>query len=188
MGLPITNLTQRLVSITGIGLTVFFLASCASTATPASLSALNIEALIMPGDLPAEFNVGPISHTLPEVIESAPPATQIFQQTVTEGRLTSEGVAVLVYERESKAEDAYQVITGLLEQEAPLQALPNVGEKARYYQKFTNGYLSSYTTKIVYHRCQAVILVSLFSPKAKAEVVTAYAQKLDDRLTPLLCP
>lgn len=169
-------------------LVALLLASCASTATPASRSALNIEALILPGDLPAEFKVGPIGHTPPEIIQNAPPATQIFHQAVTEGRLTSEGVAVLIYEEQSEADAAYQQIAGVLEPEEPLQDFPELGEKARYYEKFTNGYLSSYTTKIVYQRCRAVIFVSLFSPKAKAETVTAYAQKLNDRLTPLLCP
>lgn len=164
------------------------LVSCAPTVTPASLSPLDIEELIQPGDLPAEFEVGQMSHTPPDILESGPPAIQIFHQPVTEGRLTSEGVAVLIYENRSQADEAYQQITGVLEQEEPLQDFPDLGEKALYYEKFTNGYLSSYTTKIVYQRCQAVIFVSLFSPKAKAEVVTAYAQKVDDRLRQLVCP
>ena len=95
---------------------------------------------------------------------------------------------MLIYENESEAGDAYQVISGLLEQEEPLHGLSDVGEKAVYFEKFTNGYLSSYTTKIVYQRCHAVVFVSLFSPKARADVVTAYAQSLDDRLTPQVCP
>jgi hypothetical protein len=164
------------------------LASCAPTATPAPLLTLSSGTLIQPGDLPAEFEVGQISDTPPDILESAPPATRIFHQPVTEGRLTSEGVAVLIYESQLQADEAYQQITGVLEQEEPLQDLADLGDKALYYEKFTNGYLSSYTTKIVYQRCQAVIFVSLFSPKAKAEVVAVYAQKLDDRLTPLVCP
>jgi hypothetical protein len=171
-----------------ITVALLILVSCAPTATPAPLLPLTIGTLIQPGDLPAEFEVGQISHTPPDILESVPPATQIFHQPVTDGRLTSEGVTVLIYEHKTEANDAYQVITGVLEQEEPLQDLPDVGDKARYYQKFTNGYLSSYTTKIVYQRCQAVIFVSLFSPKAKAEVVTAYTERMDDRLTPLICP
>ena len=186
--MPETKLKRGVTLTKMIPVALLFLVSCASTATPVSLSTLNIEALILPGDLPVEFEVGQVSHTLPEIIESAPPPTQIFHQAVTDGRLTSEGVAVLIYKNMSAADDAYQLISGVLEQEEPLQALPDVGEKARYYQKFTNGYLSSYTTKIVYQRCHTVIFISLFSPKAKTEVVTAYAQKLDDRLTPLVCP
>jgi hypothetical protein len=94
----------------------------------------------------------------------------------------------LVYGQTSETEAAYTAITGLLEREKALQELTDIGEKGQYYQEFTNGYLSSYTTKLVYIRCRAVVFISLFSPKAKAEIVTAYAKQLDQRLKPVVCP
>ena len=81
------------------------------------------------------------------------PATEAFFSALREQ--TEKHGALLIYEHKTEANDAYQVITGVLEQEEPLQDLPDVGDKARYYQKFTNGYLSSYTTKIVYQRCKS---------------------------------
>lgn len=162
------------------------LASCAAT-TPFSPANLDLDSLILqPQDLPAGFTAGPIQREVPEMLSVAPPALALYQP-VSERELKSEGITVLVYEEMSQVEAAYQAISQHLDAEKSLQPLAGVGEKAMYYEDFTNGYLSSYTTKVVFQRCRAVIFISLFSPEAKAGVVTNYAQELDRRLQPQVC-
>jgi hypothetical protein len=150
--------------------------------TSVPLSEVDLEAiLILPGDLPTDFVGGQIKSKVTNEFKDVPDAAQVVQQGFRAGDYSADGITILLYESPSDIDAAYKVF---LREERRLGPLSDVGEKAKI---FSSG-LDVKSVQILFVRCHAIVFIDLFATSASADVATTYAQRLDKRLTPLVCP
>ena len=158
------------------------------TPTLIPLSKISLEAIILqPGDLPTEFVGGQVKSKPLVRFEEVPVAEQAIQQSFRAGAYASDGVMILLYKSSQDIETGYNTLTSILgkDKDKTSKPLSVVGEKATIAQSSVAGVKS---VQVVFVRCHALTYVDLFSTSANADVATTYAQRLDKRLSSLVCP
>jgi len=157
------------------------------TPTSIPLSEMNLEPiLLVSGDLPPEFYGVQVKSVPPRGFEGIPPADQVIQQGFRAGAYAADGITIALYKSPSDVDTAYSTVNNVLEKkDKALQPLSDVGEKATIADADVWGIDS---TQIVFTRCHALVYIDLFATTAGPEVATTYAQRLDKRLKPSVCP
>lgn len=166
------------------------------TPTLIQISELNLESfLILPGDLPAGYEGGQIHNITNEQYNwvSNHGDYNIYQQ-IAKYNLQSGGVSVLVYESLEQVEIAYEeLINGLGTNgineygDTRIGEYQGLGEKATFStnELVFNG-VPINNVNLVFVRCHAVIEVG-FLDTLDISSLSGYAQRLDQRLVPLVC-
>lgn len=177
--------------------------------TPIPLSDIDLEAsLILPGDLPPGYSSSQILDT-PNLLQgeeiSLEYENSIHQLFEKKGEETGH-VTVLLYKSFEKRDATYNLaVDGFGESEIIIEddyeithtvdVLPDIGEKSIFSEidfpvetEFEN--LSVYTVSIAFVRCHAFVYINmteLFEIDLEFANVSAYAKRLDSRLSDLVC-
>jgi hypothetical protein len=162
-----------------------------ATATPAPtkipLDKINLEELlIVPGDLPADFQGQQIKHELPKGLQGLGIAKGIntASQSFRNSEWASDGVTITVYNSSAEAKTNFD---DNLNNDLP--KVDGLGDTSIIYESGTLCDRCSF--KIVFIRCNALVYVDIFDQLATHddvyETITTYAKRLDKRLAPLIC-
>lgn len=136
--------------------------------------------LIQPGDLPAGYSGAQIRDSLPGMLDVSAeplpqPINQVYQEFERNGS-ASGGVAVMIYDTLAKALVSYDLIVKWpMGGRGQTSEMDNLGEQAR-----------SSGTDWLLQRCSTLVYIRM-TGTAGYEGRLAYAQKLDERLTELVC-
>jgi hypothetical protein len=159
-----------------------------SATSPRSLAQIDLETLVIqPGDLPpmdATPQKIPLSPFSPGL---RPGVAASFARLLQKGASVRGHVYVDVYTDTVDAERAYEEVIALLyqgdEKFGYRRTAPAIGDQATLeYRDHAD---------VVFRRCHATILISFPPSKDTAlvqDTILAYAQRLDARLKPLVCP
>lgn len=157
-----------------------------SAATSVPLSEVNLDnLLLLPGDLPSEYTGQQISHTPPGIFESIQGAVQVVQEPFKAGNYTSDGIAIFLFSSSSDLDTAYKKVNEIISS-GYLDPLPNVGEKAMI-QELGQDTFDVTSVQVVFTRCHALVYFQLFASDATTDIAISYAQKVDARLSRLVC-
>jgi hypothetical protein len=160
----------------------YLLVSCKSTSsaitpTQLPLSDLDLEEiLIKRGDLPMGYVGGQVQDSLPGMFDDIPqPVNQIFQQIDLTNNSGSGGeVAVFVYNSSPDSIKAYDTILSEMGGAAQERDIEKLGEKA---------HMSGWN--LLFLRCNAIVHFRIVG--INYDQYISYAQRLDERLMPLVC-
>lgn len=151
--------------------------------TPIPFADLDLEAiLIQPGDLLLGIIGGQIQNGLPVMFDDIPqPVNQIYQQFSNINKENG-AVAVLVYDTSTVANDVYNTIEENWGDQSSV--VPVIGDKSNI-----NFYIEEGLTclDLLFMRCNTVGFIRLRN-LSDSDYIISYAQSLDERLTPLVCP
>jgi len=161
---------------------VFLLVSCKSTPsinTPTQLPLAELDLktiLIQPGDLPMGYAGGQVQDFLPGMFEDIPqPVNQIYQQfDLTYGSGSGGGVAVMVYDSVAASKEAYDTILSEMGGTAQEKEIENLGERA---------HIAGWN--LLFLRCNTVVHFRMVG--SNYDEYISYAQRMDERLIPLVC-
>jgi hypothetical protein len=165
------------------------------TPTPIPLSDIDLESiLLLSGDLPTDIIGGQVRSNPPKGLGSLPEADQVIQQGFRADELASDGVTIFLYDSISDLDKAYEMVAQI-EGLNSKRTLYGVGEKGAFSVEELGGLPligggsipGGTSVKLVFSRCHALVYIDLFSPNASEDVATTYAQRLDERITPLVC-
>jgi hypothetical protein len=165
------------------------------TSTTIPLSSIDLESiLLLPGDLPTDIIGGQIRSKPPTGLTSLPKADQVIQQGFRAGELASDGVTIFLYNSVSDLDAAYTQVAKI-EEIGTAQAHYDIGERISIALKVFNplpliggdGLPGGTSVKLVFSHCHALVYIDLFSESASEDVATTYAQRLDERLSELVC-
>ncbi len=196
------HMRQRIRPVFYLVLLTFLLSSCSANrsatpipssgvqgqyaATSVPLSEVNLDnLLLLPGDLPSEYIGQQISHTPPGIFESIQGAAQVAQEPFKAGSYTSDGIAIFLFSSPSDLDTAYKKVNEIISS-GYLDPLPNIGEKAMI-QELGQDTFDVTSVQVVFTRCHALVYFQLFASDATKDVATGYAQKLDARLSSVVC-
>jgi hypothetical protein len=179
---------------------LLFLAGCAQATAPVttpspissvdSLAQIDLEALVLqPGDLPPMDAIPEKIAPLPFVTGSRPGVATSFARLLTHDDYVYGDIYVTVYTDTIDTTKAYEDNVALLkysEQAGYTLIQPGVGERAvLQYRADDEGAL------IMFQRCHASVSMSfpaLTDATHAKDALLAYAQRLDARLKPFVCP
>ena len=153
--------------------------------TPVAINDLDLQALaILDGDLPPGYQSGQILDGLPKIFEGIPPVELAFYQLIEREGSGAGGVAILLFPDASQVSQAYeQLLQGMVIEET--ESISGLGERAHVYIFYQAG-VSFRFVDALFERCGAVVHIRLGDTFNKQEAVS-YAQKLDQRLTEVIC-
>lgn len=156
------------------------------TPTPISLTDIDLEPLlIQDGDLPAGLSGAQVRSTPPNMFRDITgAANQIHQQFARDGN-SAGGVAVFLFEETADRDQAYAVI---LDGFGDTIEAVDVGEQGSATPPTTsmiNQGLNSYD--LLFSRCAAVAHIRMSGEFMDINMITAYAERLDQRLTEAVC-
>ena len=153
--------------------------------TPVAIEDLDLQALaILDGDLPPGYNGGQVYDGLPKIFEGIPPAELAFYQLIEREGSGAGGVAILFFSNEDQVSQAYEhLLEGMVIEET--ERISELGERAHIYIFYQAG-VSFRFVDALFERCGAVVHIRLGDTFNKEEAVS-YAQKLDQRLTEVIC-
>jgi hypothetical protein len=166
------------------------------TNTPIPLSEVDLESILyLSGDLPSEFLAEQIKYDLPKYFSGRPKADQVIQQEFRSGKFSSDGVIILLYSSLSDLEAAYKIAIKEVKSNPLTLYSPNIGENlvitrekiAAIILSGGGGLPETVDIKLVFTRCNALIFVDLFGANLDEDIVTSYAQRLDKRISKLIC-
>ena len=151
------------------------------TLTPAPtqimLADLDLESiLIQPGDLPAGYTGAQISKSLGDVFKGVPQSINQASQQFEQNDRYAGGVGVAIFSKQTDPNDVYEIVGW-----SDGKSVPNLGEKSEVE---IDTYLDVVNLKFI--RCSAVVNIQFYNTTDFVSVI-AYAQRLDERLTPLVC-
>jgi len=153
-----------------------------STPTPIPLTDLDLSSiLIQPSDLLLGFVGGQVQNVPPEMFDDIPqPVYQIYQQ-LSQIYKANGGVAVLVYDTATVANNVYNTI----EESWPDQSatVPIIGDKSHINFGIEEGVTFM---SLLFLRCNAVGFIQL-RDLSDSDYIISCAQRLDERLFPLVC-
>ena len=162
-----------------------------STLTQNQLADITLESiLIKPGDLPEGYTGGQVSDTLPTYLDGlAYPVKQIYQE-FNNNNVSAGGVAVMVFNDDSSLSNTLFGLAYIL---GPSE-LVDINGETMYLTKdlFCSATVSgTYRAEIegmdgYFKRCNRIVHDRMIG-KLDQDYITAYAEKLDERLTPLVC-
>ena len=167
---------------TAIAQTQAAIPTAISTSTPIALKDIKLDALLVqPGDLPAGITTAQIRSTAPAMFSGLPVADQtVFQQFSQAGNISG-GATVFLYSDATKRQNAYAQIHDGMGPAGLNSTVQNVGEKSNEIHMT----LIQDEYEILFLRCTAVVHIRMFIDDNAS--IEAYAQHLDQRLTPVVC-
>ena len=162
-----------------------------NTLTPNQLADIDLESiLIKPDDLPEGYTGGQVSDTLPPYLyDLAYPVKQIYQE-FNNNNVSAGGVAVMVFNDDSSMGNTHFSLwydlgdywsyrfngeTMYLTKDLLSSATYSGSSKAEF--EGMDGY---------FKRCNTIVHVRM-TGIVDQDSITSYAEKLDERLTPLIC-
>ncbi len=156
-------------------LTACTMTSPTAPSTQVPLAELDLkEILIQRGDLPAGYVGGLVENTLPGTYDNLPkPINQIYQ-SIDLGNVNGGGVAIIIYNTAASANEAYDTLLSEVTSTDQPKQVEDVAEKAD---------LTGWN--MLFLRFNTLVHIRIVGSK-ETEYVT-YAQKLDQRLIPLVC-
>ena len=165
---------------------VFLLYACAAEAPAAAptripLASVDLEPLLVQsGDLPAGMTGAQVKDAAPPAFKRYPLPTKAIDQRFQRSGDVVGGVVVLLYEnaadRDAAWAQAQQAIT------SSATPLPDVGEQALLLASSPQLPITSAT----FRRCAAIVDIGM-DAQVQPNEISAYARRLDTRLTPLVC-
>ena len=161
-----------------LGILAALLASCGGT----DLKTVNLEpTLIQDGDLPAGFTGAQVNDILPPMFQTVPAPTKALYQGFQRNGDVAGGVTVLLYDADADRDVTYVASVKGFGGDGRSQT--DVGERASILAKDVQSFSF---VDLVFVRCHAVAHIR-FIGTSKPGDATAYARRLDQRLTPLVC-
>jgi hypothetical protein len=169
------------------------------TATPIPLSEINIEPfLIQANDLPPQLNGSQVRDQTPEIVPGIPqPINQIYQAFGrTDGGIVFEksGIYVFIYNDLEAAKYSYQFVLKAMQEGRTHGAVPKYADPSKVHAENEVGEESAWmkapfmnfepVTDLAWRNCNAVFYVRMVGD---SDVANAYARRLNERLTPLIC-
>ena len=165
------------------------------TPTPIPLSEINLEPIVfLSGDLPAGFSGAQIRDTPPTMFDGIVGFENSIYQQFERNDKGAGGVTILLYDLIDQREVAYSIIVGGFGKsgddagvKTTVAELPGVGEKAMYVtiEASVSG-ISLNNVDLVFTRCHSVVHIRM-TDTANVDYISAYAKRLDKRLTELIC-
>ena len=166
--------------------------SACQTAKPTSipLSEVDLESiLIQDGDLPSSFTLEQITYR-PSVDISAinmPVAEQIIHREFLSEGLRNEGVTIWLFQDDVSLDESFNNLLSSYPMNKGEETPLDVGEKNILRVEKTEGVLSIFSSRIAFTRCGALVYIDMFNTRDITDVVTTYSQRLDRRLSSLIC-
>jgi hypothetical protein len=141
--------------------------------------------VILDGDLPPGYKSGQVLAQLPNLFDGIPIARHTFYQLFEHEGSGAGGLAILLYDQPDQAQLAYDhLLQGMgVDESRPVEG---IGEQADIYIFYQPGAAFLFVD-LLFQRCGAVVHMRL-GETYKKELAISYAQRLDERLTPLVCP
>jgi hypothetical protein len=145
--------------------------------TPITLADIDLESIILlPGDLPDGYTGAGVVDPIPNRFGGTQGVNEIFQLIEYKSRPAGE-VTIIVYDSEARSAITYDLI---LDDMYPIEEVKNLGEQAH----ITIDHFFM-ITELSFLRCNADVNVTLWT--TNREIIISYAQRLDERITPLVC-
>lgn len=158
----------------------------AASPTAITLSDLDLEQLLIEeGALPAGFYSGQVQSTPPDTDPELQTAVNsIYRELALTGRDPG-NVSIWLFEDIEESQAAFEAMVANLEGG---ETSTEVGEAAVTWSLITtlDTGESIELSQVVYRRCHALVRISIANAKVLPSAV-GYAQRLDSRLTPLVC-
>jgi hypothetical protein len=153
--------------------------------TPIPLADLDIASiLVQPGDLPAGYSGTQVRSDPSAMFEGIhQPVNQIYQQFECNNG-SAGGIAFFVYDKQLNADNAYNLILGGMGETT--ESVPNIGVRARILSMDLSAIGGAENLELLFFRRNTVIHIRM-SDTTNKDYITSYAQKLDERFTPLVC-
>jgi hypothetical protein len=173
------------------------LAACGGTTAPAApavpaatvvpLDQLDLESLLVQsGDLPAGISGAQVRDSAPKMFDGMPKALKTTYQQFAQGAKQVGGVAVFLYDNDADRDSAYQFVAKGMG--TSLDTLTDTGEKAIATKTDKNDPLAALNfTDVLFQRCAAVAHIRLSGENLDQTAATAYAKRLDKRLSGAVC-
>ena len=165
------------------------------TQTPVPLADLNFEQImIQEGDLPAGYSGAQIRDRVPEMFDSLPePQNEAYQQIAHKDEAAG-GVSIILYDSHEDLKAAYnEIVDGMKFEEdsesidVETIALDEVGEQATACSVETSVLGQTFESlDLVFLRCQAIAHIRM-TDTTNLDYGLSYAQRLDERLQPMVC-
>ena len=156
------------------------------TPTPIALADIDIEPLlIQDGDLPAGLSGAQVRSTPPNMFRDVTGASNQIHQQFARGDDPAGGVAVFLFEDTAARDQAYAVI---LDGFGDTIEAVDVGEQGAAFvppEIMRRQGLNSYD--LLFSRCSAVAHIRMSGEFMDIAMITAYAERLDQRLTEAVC-
>lgn len=150
----------------------------ASTATPVSISALDLSSVVFTeGDLPPGYTSEQINKDLGDLREVAPSPDAFFSQELSYNQQDGGSITLLLYEEETRIPQSYELIAS---------AMPGQKKEVDIGEIGTITKTSADTVMLTFMRCHAVLSIQLVG-RATMEDTLSYAARLDQRVSPLIC-
>lgn len=162
------------------------------TATSIPLSKINLDnILLVGGDLPEGFIAKPLGRYTnnPILVDISGQEQMVIQ----EFSKTNEGiglVSVYLFEEIVKRNQAYDIAISKLDEPSSIgrtikSDINDIGEEGLLYFDYVIGNIT--ISKIIFVRCHAFVFLTRSMDDENSSVLRAYAKKLDERLTNLIC-
>jgi hypothetical protein len=165
--------------------------------TPIPFSELDLEPLLVQSnDLPPEINGSQVRNQPPEIVPGLPqPDKQIFQAFGrTDGGIVFEnsGIYVFIYNNLPNAENSYLFILDAMQESRVQGASPsfpekvNIDDKVGEHSAWMKAPFMNFepVTDLAWLNCHAVFFVRM---RGNSDAAISYAQRLNQRLSPLVC-
>jgi hypothetical protein len=188
---------QRAIALTQTAApTVTPLPTVTTTPTPIPLKDIDLSAsLIADGDLPAGYSGAQIRLEAPEMFSNVKNFQQEVYQQFEHGGDGAGGVTIFLFDDVAQRDVAYDIVLdGFADANdaetfnVKIGDLNDLGEKAKYNTMHVNMLnIISDTVDIAFVRCHALVHIRM-SDTIDIVPVQAYAERLDGRLSTLVCP
>jgi hypothetical protein len=149
--------------------------------------------LFADGDLPPTFSPGQITYELPNHVplNIIPQPDKVTRIMIHHNNNIGFGEAIiLLYESLTELEEAYQKVTTRFYNHPIMWGETSegfdVGEKSIVTEKGDLPF-NSKLTNLLSIRCHAIIYVTFLSTNASKEMTTAYATRIDQRISEVVC-
>ena len=141
--------------------------------------------LVQPNDLPAGYSEAQIRSTAPAMFNDIPESkNQIYQQFEHDGDAAG-GVGVFIYDNQLDADNAYNTILDGMGDGT--ESVSNIGVRARMaLMDMTLSGMNIQNSELLFYRCNTVVHIRM-TDSSNPDYVISFAQRLDERLTPLVC-
>jgi hypothetical protein len=140
--------------------------------------------LIQPGDLPAGYTGAQVRGFLPRMFDDITQPTKQIYQEFEKNNDNAGGVAVIIYDSSDVAIKAYNTILDGMD--SHVQAVLNLGERAKLSTMTINTIMGTNAMDLLFLQCSTVVHIRMTAIDEQ-DYIISYAQRLDARLTPLVC-
>ena len=172
---------MRYILLAGI-LAVLTACSGAPISATVPLERIDLDPLLLrSGDLPGDVSGAQVRRNAPAQFDGAPAPAQVVYQQFMDGPKQIGGVTVFLYEQDADREATYQLAARGMTNPDPVA---DIGNQAVIDQPPA---LEANDVDVLFHRCRAVAHIRLSGANVDSSVATAYARRLDQRLSVVAC-